>query len=562
MGGSTHPFTWKKVYIAMLLCVLGLLPFLDRPFSIDDPLFVWAAQHIAEDPLDPFGFYLNWKGSSQPMYQVSQNPVLGSYLLVPFGALFGWSELGLHVGGLIWALFLVVGIYALACRMTRRPLVATLATLLTPVVMISSTTVMCDVPMLTFWVWALVLWRRGLDDERTASLMWAGLLAGLAVLTKYSALGIVPLLLVDGLMRRRRPGMWLVTLAIPLAMFGLHELWTADLYGKGHFAMTRGVQAETPSQATVAQILTALTFTGAGVASVLWLAPVALSRGRALLWAGVTVVFTLGAVLARGPLQEVLGMSTELTALLAAQVGLWLGVGVGVLALAVGGVVSPSQAVAREGAGLTTRSDGVLLALWIGGVLVTAAFVKWWVDGRGILPLAPAVGILLARAIDRRSDAGVRTRPLVTAGLVASALLAVLVSWSELALARSNKAAAKTIAELYEDRPGELWFQGHWGFQYYLERAGGKAWSFSVPRLAVGDLVIMPRNNSFVLSVPADVTVKKEILTFPVPGWMTTMNPGAAGFHASSWGPVPFAFGPVPWPEEYMVAEATKSFGF
>jgi len=553
-----HPFTWKKVGLAAFLCVLCLLPFLDRPFSIDDPLFVWTAQHIADDPLDPFGFYLNWHGTLQPMNVISQNPALGSYLLVPFGVLSGWSELALHLGGLGWALALVFGTYSLACRLTRRPLVATLAMLFTPAVMISCTTVMCDVPMLVFWVWALVFWRRGLDNERTGKLVLAGVLAGLAVLTKYSALGIVPLLLVDGLLRRRRLGVWLVALAIPLAMLALHELWTADLYGKGHLATTRGVQADADRPAPIAQLLTALTFTGGGVASVMWLAPIALARGRLLLWVGITAALAFGAVLARGPLQGVLGLSAELPVHLAAQVGVWFGVGLGVLALAFGALVSSLQGAS----GSFQRSDGVLLALWFGGVLVTAAFVKWWVDGRGVLPLAPAVGILLARAIDRRGDAGVRTRPLVTAGLALSAMLAVLVAWSDLELARSNKKAAQTIAELYQERSGELWFQGHWGFQYYLEHAGGTAWNYGSPRLAPGDFVIMPRNNSFVLSLPAEVSRKKEILTFPVPGWMTTMNPGAAGFHAASWGPVPFAFGPVPWPEEYLVAEATKRFGF
>ena len=45
----------------------------------------------------------------------------------------------------------------------------------------------------------------------------------------------------------------------------------------------------------------------------------------------------------------------------------------------------------------------MLLALWIGGVFGTAAFVKWWVDGRGILPLAPAVGI--TGQVDRAREA-------------------------------------------------------------------------------------------------------------------------------------------------------------
>ena len=306
------PFAWRTALLLALGTAALLVPFLGRPFHVDDPLFVWTAQHIAGDPLDPFGFHLNWNGYSQTMHRVSQNPVLGSYLLVPFGAPFGWNEVALHIGGLVWAVLLTLGTYTLACRMTTRPAVATLVSLLSPVVLLSSTTVMCDVPMLVFWVWAIVFFRRGVDEGRLASLVLAGACATLAVLTKYSALGIVPLFLVDAVLRKRRPGWWLVALAMPIAGLVLHELWTAGLYGKGHFQGTRDVQQSVLTQSSSARAFTAVTFAGGCLAPILFLAPAVWKRAKGLAIGVGAVLCIVAAVVGRGALQDVLGLSAEL----------------------------------------------------------------------------------------------------------------------------------------------------------------------------------------------------------------------------------------------------------
>ena len=55
------------------------------------------------------------------------------------------------------ALALVVGTYRLGLRCTRLPLLATLAALFTPGVLVSATSVMCDTTMAAFWIWAVVI---------------------------------------------------------------------------------------------------------------------------------------------------------------------------------------------------------------------------------------------------------------------------------------------------------------------------------------------------------------------------------------------------------------------
>src|SRR5262249_10234951 len=142
------------------------------------------------------------------------------------------------------AIMAILGIFALANRHCSRPFVAVMVALLTPVFLLSATTLMCDVLLLAFWVWALFFFERGLEEERVTMFLAAGFLAGLAVLSKFIGLGLIPLMAVYGLHRKRGAGWWLLALAVPLVLAAFCDWATYLLYGKGLFltaarAMTR-----------------------------------------------------------------------------------------------------------------------------------------------------------------------------------------------------------------------------------------------------------------------------------------------------------------------------------
>lgn len=548
-------FRAGEAALVAIVWLAALLPFVGRAFNVDEPLFLWTAQHVADHPLDFFGFDVNWRGSPIPMHEVSQNPPLGGYWLVPAGVLSGWSEVALHLWMLVPALALGLGTYALAARFTRRPLVAAIACLAMPAVLVSSTTVMCDVPMAALWVGAVVLWDRGLVERRAGALAAAAVCAGLALLTKYSAGGLVPLLLVHGLARRRALGAWVAWLAVPLALLGAYELWTAHLYGAGHFAATAGFASDVEvERGLAARFVSGLSFTGACCAALLFLAPFVAGARSAVPFAALG-----GGVLAwllhdPAAVQAAFAMPAQLETHGAAQTALWAAVGAAVVGLAVRDAV------------VTRSAEGLVLALWVVGVFVTAAGVKWWSDGRGILPLAPAVAVLAARALDRRAPAQAPALPPRVATALAAALaLALVVTWADARVAGSARAAARgLVADANAEARLEgveraVRFQGHWGFQYYAERLGALAMDLDRLRFDAGDAILLPGNNSAVLGLgPAQAKVevvgKRE---FPVPGWVTTMNPAScAGFHSALWGPLPFAFGPLRRPEAYLVLEA------
>src|ERR1051325_10735928 len=162
-----NPFHERSPLLLLALPpAVALLPFLGKAFTMDDPLFLWAAQHIVESPGDPYGFNLNWYGRTQPMSFVMQNPPLTSYALALALEIVGWGEGALHFAFAFFAFAAVAGTWSLARGMTERPLLAAVLTLAMPFFLVSATNVMSDVPMVACLVWALALWRRGLDEHR------------------------------------------------------------------------------------------------------------------------------------------------------------------------------------------------------------------------------------------------------------------------------------------------------------------------------------------------------------------------------------------------------------
>ena len=175
-----HRYPRILLAAATLVC---LLPFIDKALHVDDPLFIWVGRQMQARWWDPYGFDVNWYGWSMPMFEVTKNPPLaGAYIAVVI-SIFGESEGWLHAAFLAPALAAVLGTYALAQRTGAFPFQAAVALLATPVFLISGTTLMCDLLMLAFWIWAVVFWIRGLDSERGSLLALAALLAGLSALT-------------------------------------------------------------------------------------------------------------------------------------------------------------------------------------------------------------------------------------------------------------------------------------------------------------------------------------------------------------------------------------------
>ncbi len=288
--------------------------------------------------------------------------------------------------------------------------------------------------------------------------------------------------------------------------------------------------------------LTALAFTGGCLAVAVFLAPL-VWRPRVLLGFAVGVVPIAAALFIEGTLLKRFDfLHGASRVFLEAQVVFWAIGGVSILGLAV--------------ADAWHRRDpkSYLLASWVCGTFLFAAFVNWTVNGRSIVPMAPAVGILLARRLERGASTGNKSRQkAVLICFMVGAALAILVARADFLFATAVRQSAELTYAKYGRGPQALWFEGHWGFQYYLEKLGAKAVAAkqSVPKQ--GDFLAIPLNNYNIYLPDETWTHLLEVLVINGPCWLTTANGEVgAGFHASVFGPLPFACGVVP-PERVLV---------
>jgi 4-amino-4-deoxy-L-arabinose transferase-like glycosyltransferase len=548
---STPSFGWisRRPQTALaLLTLICLLPFSGKAFHADDPLFIRAAQQIVKHPLDPYGFRMVWFEYEQPMSRVTQNPPLASYYMAAVGSVAGWRERTLHLTFILPAVGAVLGTYRLARRFTRKPLLAAAATLLAPGFLVSATGVMCDVMMLALWLWAAIFWIQGLDEPgKSWSLAISSLLIAACALTKYFAVSLIPLLLVYTLVRKRRLGSWIFFLLLPILVLGAYELWSRAVYGHGliaygiYYIQGRHMM-DRDRIARLSAGLVGLAFAGGCTLPALTFVPLLWNRiqffAGGLLSALLTFSFFSGWI---NPGSIYLDHNFVLNqwGWVNIQLFFYLAGGISLLALAI--------------ADFAKRKDtaSVLLLLWVAGTLYFSVVVNWTVNARSLLPLVPAVAILIARRLDRAQ------RPFaswaIAVPLVLSGAVSVWVAYADASLANSARMAANYVHQQARDESGAVEFQGHWGLQYYMEEFGARPLEQGEAGSHPGDIIVIPVNNTNRFRLAEETTLIKTV-EIPLPLRVTTISPEVgAGFYSSVWGPLPFAIGPVPNERYYMV---------
>ena len=500
---------WSSAYSYALLGVLTvacLLPFSGRAFHMDDPLFVFAARQIVQHPLDPYGFNVIWYESLNRMAEVTMNPPLACYYGAAVGQIAGWSERAFHLAFLVPALALILGTYRLAKHFTRRPLLAGLATLLTPGILVSACSVMCDTMMVALWVWAVILWIEGLEPRKGWYLAGSGVLMAAGVLTKYFGAALILLLAAYSLARLRRFGSWMWYLLIPAGALAGYEGWTHALYGQSllasavHFA-----HANRGHASRLTRTLVSLSFTGGCTLSVLTLCPLMWSRkvqgivaagsglaAAALIFGGVNLAEQFANKLTPHPL-----------------LGHWELIGSQLVLFIAGGVFTLALAIADYRN--RRDSDSLLLGLWVVGTFVFVSLLNWTINARSVLPLIPAAAILSMRRLETMHRAWTRSLLLqVAGGLMVSGVLSIWVAGADTRLANLAREAAQSIRGRTSNEVGTLWYEGHWGFQYYMEQLGARPVDAENFQIRPGDSVAVPENNLRFAGFPPDMSFQQE----------------------------------------------------
>ncbi len=213
------------VFVAALVTGLNAM----KPAAVDDTAYLLLARQIAAHPLDPYGGELFWYAVPEPALHVLAPPVL------PY-----WLAAGIHLFGeelpllKLW-LFPFPLILCFAVRFLARHFSPRFATVAVPAIALSPLVlplfgVMLDVPALSLSLAALAVFVRC----GKWSWLFSGVLAGLAMQTKYTAFVTPGVILWYGLTHRRV----IPALLTGLVAVGLFVAWEGLIdsrYGESHF---------------------------------------------------------------------------------------------------------------------------------------------------------------------------------------------------------------------------------------------------------------------------------------------------------------------------------------
>src|ERR1044071_5784881 len=234
-------FTRQRL-VAFLFPLLLAAPFLNRAYFVDDSYFVEIATWLKDHPTLPYHFHADDAGPQTRGWEENGfvrmvNPLAHHYFLALLLKIGGEREWFLRLGCVLLACFSGLFLFELARRWTYHPLLATLLTLATPVHWLTSYSLLIDGTAGFFFFGALYFFIRGTENDSVGWFLASGIFMGLATISKYPALMIVPLTMVWSVLRWKkltRP--WLVFIPWLIGVLFLvgYSAWTAHLYGRPH----------------------------------------------------------------------------------------------------------------------------------------------------------------------------------------------------------------------------------------------------------------------------------------------------------------------------------------
>lgn len=474
----------------LVLALVVTLANAAKPVVVDDTAYLAFARHIAQNPGDPYGFEVFWYTVPNPAMEILAPPVL------PYWLALGIRLFGEHPAVLKLTLLPFVWVFAWAVRELLRRFARGAEDRWLPLVVLSpavlpTVNLMLDVPALGLGFAALVLFVRAVDAGSWRLALAAGLLAALAMQTKYTAL-LVPPAMAWYALTHRRVGLGVVTVVVAVAGFASWEGLLDAKYGQSHFLFhARGQQptagnAEGPLAALLREkallgrpLVGYLGCLGIGITLAAG-AALGLSRRVVMACAG---AWALGfALIALLP-----GHLTE-----RAVEPFWSLFGF----LMLGGLAASAGLLLvrrRKGLAVRRNADAIFLVGWV--LLEVAGYFALTPFGaaRRVIGLVVIGAVLVARVESRtRRVRAERRLPRWVLGFGISA--GVAVAGIDTLDAFPEKVCAERAAMVAADRSptATVWFAGHWGFQFYCERVGMKPVVPGRSVLAPGDVLVLP----------------------------------------------------------------------
>jgi hypothetical protein len=501
----------------MVLAAVLVAPFLNTPFTIDDPIYLREAQQVLTDPLHPQAFTMVWSSDlNLRASQILPGGVFVPYLLIPT-ALAGCKEWVGHVTQLILLLLAVWATALAALRLGLDERQARLAALLTaacPAVLGIAGTVMPDIPAMLLVILGMeriIAWR---EDRKWHQALLATCWLTLAALTRTHTIVILAaafVLLLDGITAKEIrssflcfPARFLPIVATPVAFLVVSKV-TADPDSTGENILAMMIEAPRSLHLLVQNGCAFLTH---------WLLVIPLTiPWLALRFRRVPATLLVAGLAGGSMLSLLLG---------------WVAIAAAASLVVLIDILW--DAIAGR--------DRVQLALWLWLFLAAPVVIYIHLPSKYLLPSVPAAALLVVRLIPEGR------RWLIPSIAAAGAVLGLLILIGVRDLAQTQRRAVAELIDPAIKANERVWFAGHWGFQWYAEKAGASPATLEGRSPNPGDTIVVSEIDFSRYSrseIPRKV-VRQFCYTSSGVGRVMDFQ-ARAGFFSSPYGYLPWVWG-------------------
>ncbi len=476
----------NHILFAILVTLVTSVPFLNKPIHIDDPVVLHVIHNIIENPLDPLRGEYDWDGHFVPLWKMTTNPPFLSYYLAPFAMYSDFSEIVMHAGMMVF-LFLIAGsMVFLAMRFTQGTLFPLLFVMTSCAVMISGN-VMRDVPAAGLTTAGIALFIAGTDREKIGYLITGGILCGLAILTKYSAVIGVPILFLYPFFKRKYRLMWWAFLPFSLLVLWCLHNWL--YYGAVHIFYLKFERSSDPD-VNQGYLPWQDKFCGALVilSSILYLFPVlirdAWKRKDALILGLSPVIVLIGWW----------GVQIYYQGQVDGQYLFW----------SISGAILISICLyegIRRGLpylfhwGDEESGDSLFLFAWLCAPVVFSIWMAPFQAVRHLVFALPPLTMLAFRYLERPPVPSFHCqRKWLISLLCVQTIMSFILHCADYEYADTYRDFAEYAKENWTSDQYETWFVGHWGWKFYAEYRQGFRQVHRYKELPKeGDILIWPR---------------------------------------------------------------------
>lgn len=534
--------------LALLIFVVLLitLPFIGKAFHLDDTFFVWLAEEKLNDPLALGLPDHGYEGNFFSLYLDTHPPLLASYMALLIWMFGGTTEVGLHLGFLIFPALAAVSMFFLAKRFTDSPVVAALLLIVTPGFMVMSQSVMTDVPALSLWLATVASYVYAVDAGRKKLLIVAGVFSSLAILTTYQSFSLIPLLLLYALIKRRGTFINMVPLGAASTVFGAIILfYYLATGGPPKLSYSFGINMDPAFVAR--KFLSIVSVLGGALVFPAFLVVGMLKNKREYLSFAALVVFLFLVIL----IQITAGNYTPISGIL--QV-IFYSAGILVVFKLLTGKADANLSDNQS----AIEGDSVFLALWVLGVAAYSVILLPYASTRYLLPLFPPVILLFIRYARALFPDIKRWSRFAIVTVVVTATAGLAVSIADYQLSGIYRDFAATYPQKLKSEDHNIWFAGEFGLRYYLEANSARYLTRQDNSPVPGDYVVLSHEliAYFISDELKERLQLQQTVEYPANWPIRIQDVGSlAGFYDQFHGNLPYSIssGPIESIDIYVV---------